>query len=283
MKISVIIPTSNEEKVILECLASLRQQTEKDFEIIVVDDRSIDNTLQILAKLKIKNSKLKILEQKHEGPAMARNLGAKHAKGKILIFVDADMTYDPNFLRKLIEPIEKKTAKGTFSKDEFVSNWDNVWARCWNINENLPEKRRLPWNYSDTQKVFRAILKSEFDRVGGFSKGGYTDDYTLSAKLGYEAITAPDAVFYHKNPETLKEVFKQAKWVGKRDYKFGLIGTIFALFRASLPVSIINSVWKARTKHPFWGEDYSRFKFETFKLVYDFGIFVGILEMVFVG
>ena len=76
------------------------------------------------------------------------------------------MTFDKNFLQNLTQPIidaKKKglsTPAGTFSKNEIVSNWDNVWARCWNINNNLPPKKRLPNNYPDHQKVFRAILKS---------------------------------------------------------------------------------------------------------------------------
>ncbi|CAN5302209.1 hypothetical protein BH10PAT1_BH10PAT1_3070 [soil metagenome] len=260
MKISVIIPVFNEEKVIAECLTSLREQNEKDFEIIVVDDGSTDKTLEIIRKFNVV-----ILEQKHQGPATARNLGAKNAKGKILVFVDADMTYNSNFLQNLVKPIQENKANGTFSKDEFVSNWNNNWAIDWNINENLPDKRRLPKNYPDHQKVFRAILKSEFDKVGGFSKGGYTDDYTLSDKLGYEATAATNAVFYHRNPDSLEEVYKQAKWMGKREYKLGIVGILIALIRSSLPISIIVGIWK---------------KIFVFKIIYDFGIFVGILEMV---
>lgn len=270
MKISVVIPTYNEEKVISECVSSLLNQNFKDFEIVVVDDGSTDNTLKILDKFKVK-----ILKQKHQGPAVARNLGAKEAKGKVLVFVDADMTFDSNFLRKLTEPITQDITKGTFSKDEYVANWDNVWARCWNINENLPEKRRIPVNYPNHQKVFRAVLKSEFDRVGGFSKGGYTDDYTLSEKLGYEAELAPGAVFYHKNPETLTEIYKQAKWVGKREYKLGFLGYAIALFRSSFPVSVIVGIYKSVLN--------MNLNFIVFKLFYDFGIFTGILEMLFTG
>ncbi len=270
MKISVIIPTYNEEKNIADCINSLKNQSIKDFEIIVVDDGSIDNTIEILKKLQIK-----VLEQKHLGPGAARNLGAKNAKGDILVFVDADMTFDSNFLRKLTEPIRENKTIGTFSKDELVSNWKNVWAKCWNINENLPEKRRLPLNYPNHQKVFRAILKSEFDRVGGFSKGGYTDDYTLSKKLGVEADVVENAVYYHKNPDTLYEVFKQAKWVGKREYKLGFIGKIIALFRSSFPISIIIGFLKS-SKIKNW-------QFLRFKLAYDFGIFLGILEMIITG
>ncbi|HSX49219.1 MAG TPA: glycosyltransferase, partial [Candidatus Saccharimonadales bacterium] len=232
-----------------------------------------DMTIKRLMNLQ--HPKLKILEQKHQGPAMARNYGAKQSKGKILVFVDADMTFDSKFLQNLVKPIEKNITKGTFSKDEYVANWDNAWARCWNINENLPEKRRLPSNYPDHQKVFRAILKSEFDTVEGFSKGGYTDDYTLSEKLGYEAELAPGAVFYHKNPETVTEIYKQAKWVGKREYKLGIIGYAVALVRSSFPVSLVIGIYKSIL--------HMNLNFIIFKLVYDFGIFTGILEMLFTG
>ncbi len=268
MKVSVIIPVYNEEKVIGECVSSLKKQSAKDFEIIVIDDGSYDSTLEILQKFDVR-----IFKQNHHGPGVARNLGAKHAKGKILVFVDADMTFDSNFLRNLCKPIQENKSNGTFSKEEYVSNWDNIWSLCWNINSNLPPKRRLPLDYPDTQKVFRAILKSEFDKVHGFSKRGYTDDYTLSEKLGYEAQLAHGAIFYHRNPDDLSEAFKQAKWIGKREYKLGIFGALFAFLRASLPLSLIIGVYKSIK--------YSTFEFVIFKVIYDFGIEEGILEMIF--
>ncbi|QQG47102.1 MAG: glycosyltransferase family 2 protein [Candidatus Woesebacteria bacterium] len=270
MKVSIIIPTFNEEKTIADCLLSLAKQTYKDFEIIVVDDGSTDQTLQNL-----KDFKIKTFSQNHKGPAVARNLGAEHSKGKILVFVDADMTFDFNFIKNLINPILEKKSKGTFSRDEFVANWDNIWARCWNINSNLPPKRRLSKNYPEHQKVFRSILKKEFDKVNGFSKGGYTDDWTLSEKLGYEATVSENAIYYHKNPDTLTEIFKQAKWIGKRDYKFGLIGEIYTVLKSLLPISLLIGLVKSTINLNFY--------FLIFKVVYDFGIFVGILEMIIVG
>jgi glycosyltransferase involved in cell wall biosynthesis len=282
MLVSVIIPTYNEEKSIAECILSLKKQTLKNIEIICVDDGSADNTLNILEKLGIG-----VYKQKHQGPAMARNLGAKKAQGKILVFVDADMTFDSNFLRNLIKPITQNKTKGTFSREEFVGNWDNVWARCWNINEGLPDKKRLPILYPDHQKVFRAILKSEFDKVGGFSKGGYTDDYTLSEKLGYEATAVNDAIFYHKNPDSLGEVYSQAKWVGKRNYKLGGFGTIFTLIKSTFFGSILYTIRVMTirlTGHVYTAIDRQDLPyFAIFKCVYDFGIFVGILEMIFTG
>ena len=270
MKISVIIPTFNEENVIGKCLKSLTNQSYADFELIVVDDGSSDNTLRIVS-----GQKVKVLRQKHEGPGAARNLGSKSASGDILVFVDADMSFDKNFLKNLVKPIVAGKAKGTFSKYEYVSNWDNVWARCWNVNQNWEPKRRHPRNYPDKQPVFRAILKKEFDRVGGFTPGGYTDDYSLSEKLDYPAVSAPGAIFYHENPDSLLEVFRQAKWSGKRKYKLGLLGDIIALVRASFPISVILGVVKAFI-HGVPG-------FLLFKIVYDFGIIVGILEKLFWG
>ncbi|MFC1624892.1 glycosyltransferase family 2 protein [Patescibacteria group bacterium] len=270
MKVSVIIPIFNEEDVILNCLESLEKQTLKDFEVIVVDDGSTDNSLEILGNYKASNYMFSYLLQNHLGTGFARNFAVKEGKGEILVFVDADMTFDKDFLKKLIKPIEGKKAKGTFSKKEYVSNWENVWARCWNINENWEEKRRHPKNYPNKQKVFRAILKKEFDRVGGFTPGGYNDDWSLFKKLKYKAQTAEGAIFYHKNPSSLKEIFQHAKWVGKRPYKLGIIGKLYTLWFSLFPFSTIFGFYKYLLK----GEP----AFVIFKIVYDFGIFYGILE-----
>jgi len=274
-KVSIIIPTYNEEKILIDCIESLEKQSFTDFEIIIIDDGSTDGTYKILQEFKIQDSRFKILRAAHAGAGAARNLGAKEAKGEILVFVDADMTFDKSFLENLVAPILSGKSKGTFSKDEFVSNWDNVWARCWNINEGWVEKRRHPKNYPDTQPVFRAIIASEFNKVGGFTPGGYDDDWSLFKKLGYMADAAFNAVFYHKNPSSLSEIFKHAKWVGKRKYKLGFVGYLVALVRSSLPVSLFVGLYKSFC--------FPLIPFTLFKIVYDFGIFCGIVEYIFTG
>ena len=276
MRVSVIIPVYNEEAAIGECICSLLDQSYKNIEIIIVDDGSSDDSLEVVRKFKdSKTQNLKIYVQNHNGPGAARNLGAKKATGKVLVFVDADMTFDNNFLKNLVRPILSGKASGTFSKYEYVSNWENIWARCWNINQNWSARKRHPLNYPDEDKVFRAILKSEFDRVGGFTPGGYTDDYSLYDKLGYMAVSAPGAIFYHKNPSSLKEIFNHAMWVGKRRYKLGAFGYLIGLVRSSLPMSFIVGMLKAIAN--------TTPAFLVFKLVYDFGILIGILEMVLTG
>jgi glycosyltransferase involved in cell wall biosynthesis len=269
MKLSVIITLYNEEKYITRCLSSLKEQSLKDFEIIVVDDGSVDKTLSVLSKLKIKNEKLKILRQKHQGLAAARNLGAQKAKGKILVFVDGDMFFDKDFLKKLVYPIEVGKTKGVYSLEERIANWDNVWARCWNYNWRMPDRRRVDPKRADQQKEFRAILKSEFDKAGGLNSVGYTDAWSLSEKLGYQP-TATKALYYHYNPSSLREVFTQAKWVAKRKYKLGILGKVIALLRANPVFSLINGLIKSFIK--------KESGFVIFKIVYDFGITFGLLE-----
>lgn len=269
-KISVIIPTFNEEDVIGDCVDSLKQQSYKNFEIIIVDDGSTDKTVNLVKNIDL----VKLLRQSHKGPGSARNFGASKSKGEILVFVDADMTFDKEFISELTKPIRDGKTNGTFSRHEYVSNSDKIYARCWSINQKWEEGRMHPNSIADTQKVFRAILRREFEKAGGFSLGGhYTDDWSLSEKLGYEATLVEGAMFYHKNPETLKEVFYQAKWAAKRKYKLGVLGYIVALARASLPVSIVVGVYKSYRNNFI--------HFFPFKIVYDFGVFLGILEYVF--
>lgn len=276
-KVSVIIPTYNEEDSIGRCLKSLASQTYKDFEVIVVDDGSTDTTaLKLRGASKTYGIKIKVLNQEHKGPGAARNLGVKRARGEILVFIDADMTFEKDFIQKLAEPILKGKTIGTFSKEEFLANKDNVWARCWNINRNLPPDRMHPPGYSERQPVFRAILAKEFKKAGGFDeKAGYTDDWSIAQKLGVQALAAPGAKFYHRNPETLADVFEHSRWMAKRKYKLGPAGFLVALIRVSLPASVVIGLIKSIV--------FMIPAFFVFKIVSDFGQFLGILEYWLLG
>lgn len=231
ISISVIIPVYNEEHTISHCLESLKGQTLKPKEIIVVDDGSTDKTFKKIARLQAAGYKLQVLRNRHKGAGAARNLGASKASGDILAFVDADMCFNQEFLEELTKPICNGMSKGTFSKQEFISNWGNIWARFWNYWRGLYEPIAVPKNFPNHSPVFRAILRSEFQKVGGFDeKRGYNDDWSLSGKLGYEA-TETFARFYHNNPSSFQDVFFQAQWTGKRQYRFGLIGSLGVLAR----------------------------------------------------
>ena len=148
-----------------------------------------------------------------------------------MVFVDADMRFSRDFIENLTEPIQKGRTKGTFSKMEFIANWNNIWARFWNYRRGIFEPRAVPENYPSFSPVFRAILKSEFEKVGGFDeKKGYNDDWSLSERLRYKSMETK-AMFYHNNPDSLLEAIGQAKWEAKRKYKLGFLGGLGNLWR----------------------------------------------------
>lgn len=237
--VSVVIPVFNEEKHIQQCLDSLLTQTYHPIEVIVIDDGSTDRTKTILKAF----PEIKKLNQSHKGAGSARNLGARKAKGTILVFVDADMTFAPDFIDKLTLPIRKDNVVGTFSNQEMVANWDKPWAKAWGRLRGFVDGRMHTSTKIKTQPVFRAITKTAFDKVGGFdTEAGYDDDWSLAAKLGQPAVAAPGAKFYHFNPDTLGEMYTQARWMASRKYKWNLIGRVLNLLKVLFPVTFVKSI-----------------------------------------
>lgn len=226
--LSVVIPTYNEEKEIANCLQSIKEQSYKNTEVIIVDDGSTDSTLSVIKKFRSS----KILRQQHRGPGAARNLGAKKAKGEILIFVDADMTFHKDYLKNLVKPILKdKTGKviGTEESTQIARNLDNIWSRCQGKMMSDPKNK--------DRKIFRAIRRNKFLELGGFdSKYGYADDQTFWFKHKIKPVIAEKAICYHKNPETLKSVYKQSRWIGSSSMSPWLNIPIANLFGISLLV-----------------------------------------------
>lgn len=261
MKVSVVIPTYNEENNLGECLGSLMRQTHPDYEVIVVDDGSNDHTVDIADSFGVK-----VLHERHQGPGLARNKGVVAASGDVFCFLDADMTFAPDFLSRLAEPIERGEAVGTSSKDELVANNDNVWARCWTINAGLPPGRRHPLDLPPEDEVFRCIDKDAFLSIGGFDDVGCAEDHTIAHKLGKKAKFAEGAVCYHRNPASLLEVFHDSEWYGKGEQVTRTFGYII---RRTFPFSVKNGIkrgWRNRT----W-------QCLPFQIVYDVGILCGMV------
>ena len=102
--ISVIVTTYNNEKYIKACLDSLVAQTFQDFEIVVIDDGSTDQTSKVLNQYSA-NSRLKIHHQPNAGVSAARNQGLKLSRGKFVCFVDSDDYVAKNYLEKLVAPL----------------------------------------------------------------------------------------------------------------------------------------------------------------------------------
>lgn len=104
--ISFIIPIYNAEKYLSACITSLVCQTEKDLQIILVDDGSTDRSLAIAQEWAAKDARLEVYHQPNAGQSAARNRGLKHAKGEYVAFVDADDAISQDWCEKHIAAIK---------------------------------------------------------------------------------------------------------------------------------------------------------------------------------
>jgi glycosyltransferase involved in cell wall biosynthesis len=109
-KVSIIVPVYNTAKYLNQCLTSLIDQTLKDIEIIVVNDGSSDNSLEIIESFQRKDSRIKVISHKNIGLGPTRNVGIKIAKGEYLAFVDSDDYVDTNMYLELYSTAKEKNS-----------------------------------------------------------------------------------------------------------------------------------------------------------------------------
>ncbi len=173
-KVSVIIPAYNAEKYIAETLDSVLKQTYQDFELIVIDDESRDNTLNILGEYQKKyQGKIKIIKKQNGGPASARNEGIKAATGEYIAFNDADDLWLPEKLDKQIAHFDMQLSEvGMVYTHAKKFDLNGVWT--------LPEKHSnryhegnifiplLKKNFIPNQSVI--VRRNCFDKVGLFDE-----------------------------------------------------------------------------------------------------------------
>lgn len=108
MFFSIIVPAYNIDNHIKKCLNSIKKQNFKDFEVIIIDDGSIDKTGYICDEFAKNDKRIKVIHQNNKGLSAARNTGISIAKGKYLVFVDGDDYIEKKSLRKFRECIIKK-------------------------------------------------------------------------------------------------------------------------------------------------------------------------------
>lgn len=104
---SIIVPVYNRKEYIRGCLDSILKQTFTDFELIVVDDGSTDDTDKICEEYKEIDTKIKIFHQQNLGVSSARNAGIRHAKGVLCIFIDSDDRIPSDYLMQIKEAYDK--------------------------------------------------------------------------------------------------------------------------------------------------------------------------------
>lgn len=209
--VSVVLAAYDEARYVEACLSSLRAQTYEPLEIVLVDDGSSDGTPELAEAFE----GVKVVREAHLGAGRARNVGARHSAGDVLVFVDADMLFPPEFVERLVAPILSGEATGTFTKEILVANGDRRWARAHMVGRGLPPDTHFPPGFPDTWENFRAIRRDAFERVGGFDEIGHGEDVTIGRKLGEHALAVPGTTCWHFEPDNLGDIFASARWLGR--------------------------------------------------------------------
>lgn len=122
MKVSIIIPCYNSAKYLGACMESVLTQTMPDFEAILIDDGSTDDTLTIARRIAAQDARVRVLGQANSGVSAARNLGLAHCRGEWVTFVDSDDMITPDALEALLSAAEEGVdmvvcAHRTFTED----------------------------------------------------------------------------------------------------------------------------------------------------------------------
>jgi len=206
---SVVIAAYNEEKTLGDCLDSLLAQTapRDSYEIIVADDGSADKTREVA-----ESRGVRVVTQPNLGPAAARNLGARHARGDLLLFIDADSVPDARCIEAMAAAFADPDLAG--ASGEKKTRQKNLWARLVQIEydykyDRLAAHPTIDFVDSSTAAYRRDILLSN----GGFDPNlKEAEDVDLSFRLaerGYRLILIPEAITYHTHPESLAHYLRR--------------------------------------------------------------------------
>jgi len=207
VKASVVIPAYNAEKTVGECLQSITSQTPGfSFEVILVDDGSTDKTIEIAGSF----PKTKVIRQDHDGPAVARNKGAKSALGEIIVFTDSDCVADKNWLKEMVRPFDQNEIAGV--QGRYKSRQKEIIARLIQLEIEQRYKKMAKDKFIDFIGTYSAgYKKSVFLKLKGFdtsfpiASGEDTDFSFRVNEAGYKMVFNQDAIIFHTHPSSLKK------------------------------------------------------------------------------
>ena len=161
-KVSIIIPLYNQQQKLLRCLSSIRQQTFTDFEIIIINDGSIDVTSDSLYKNVMNEfssaggNNFKYIYQANAGAPAARNRGFREAGGQYVIFCDADVVMDRSMLEKMVRVLDDNR-RVAYVYSSFRFGWKKF--KLWPFDKK--KLKQMP--YIHTSSLLRSEYFSGFD------------------------------------------------------------------------------------------------------------------------
>ena len=199
-KISVVIPLYNKERAIINTLQSVLAQTYTDYEIIIVDDGSTDNSLNVVRKRisELENERIRVIHKENGGVSSARNCGIKEAKGEYIALLDGDDLWEPNYLEEQIKLMHDFPDAGMWG----VNTAFIKYGKCWKWQQGMGDGfRGYVENYFGTSHNDLFCSSSVVIRKDVFEKVGYFDERISSSEdldMWYRIILKYPVVFYDK-------------------------------------------------------------------------------------
>lgn len=243
-KISIIVPVYNVEKYIDRCLQSLISQTYKDIEIIIINDGSTDNSLQICEKYAQNDKRIKLYSKKNEGLGLTRNYGIDKSNGDYIAFVDSDDFVTENMCESLLEAAEQYNAEVVYGNVYYYDNGMTkeknkiIETTVWQKNEVSDFLLDLigtkPSEKNDTimeVSVWKALFKKEvFEKfkIRFVSEREYISediifDIDFLSKVN-KVVAIKDFVYYYcVNPNSLSKSFRADRFEKVKKLYFKII------------------------------------------------------------
>lgn len=180
--VSIITPMYNSEKYILDTYNSIKNQTYKNWEWIVIDDNSNDNSYKKILELSKKDFRIKILKNEMNlKAAKSRNRGLKIAQGEYITFIDADDLWDLNFLEKQINLIKEKNCSVVFASYERKTEDLKEYLGNYIVPEKVSYKELLKTNYLSCLTV--VYKREKFNNLRFNEKLKMHEDYVMWLEL----------------------------------------------------------------------------------------------------
>ncbi len=212
-KVSIIITTKNEADVIERLLKSIDSQTFENKEVILVDNNSTDNTLEIVQK----NKKVRCFSCGPERSAQ-RNFGAKKAEGNFLLFLDADMELSGNVVKECVQEIikDKKNGGVVIPEKSIASNfWEKVKAF---------ERSFYNQHGDEITDAARFFSKEVFENVGGYDETiTGPEDWDLPEsirKKGYKITRIKSIIYHYERIRSLFDLMKKKFYYGLASHRY---------------------------------------------------------------
>lgn len=213
---SIIVPTYNEEKDVLHTLNALQQLEGNDYEVVIVDDGSIDNTVPIVSNFIAYKPHFRLLRQpQNRGVSSARNRGIMEAEGKVVVILNADVLLPPHFLQQIKPHYESG------------NHWVGVYCRAVNQDSSFSrftdavatytyQIKRQHWVWSEgfscTKEAAIAVGLFPEDMPGC---SGEDVDFGLNMEKHFKGVKDTSIVVPHIAPDTFRDYFNQNRGRGQ--------------------------------------------------------------------